>query len=66
MPTSYSTTGAHSGGERGHQKVQAMLPDRAEVIAHPCLLVGIVLGALLEDHTTRLLLGTDSVPVILR
>ena len=32
----------------------------------PCLLVGIVLGALLEDHTTRLLLGTDSVPVILR
>jgi hypothetical protein len=32
----------------------------------PCLLVDIVLGTLLEDHTTRLLLGTDSVPVILR
>jgi hypothetical protein len=65
MPTSFSTMGAHSGGERGYQELQAMLPDRAELLT-PCLLVGIVLGALLEDHTTRLLLWTESVPVILR
>src|SRR5215218_278145 len=40
MPTSFSTTGAHSGGERGHQELQAMLPDRAEVLAHPLLAGG--------------------------
>src|SRR5918995_3474701 len=40
MPTSYSTMGAHSGGEPGHQELQAMLPDRAEVLAHPLLAGG--------------------------